>query len=160
MLIGEVAKRARLKTSAIRYYESEALLPKPPRRSGRRVYDGSVLDRLALIELAKTAGFSVAELKHLIYGFSRRTSPAARGRVLAARKSQELDEAIARTQPMKQVLGMVASCECPTFDDCVAAMRNYPWRKPIAALRTAYVQIEVSAWILVLGKKAEGWAGR
>ncbi len=124
LLIGEVAKRAGLKTSAIRYYESEGLLPKPLRRSGQRVYDGSILDRLALIDLAKAAGFSVAEIKHLIQGFSRRTPPGARWRALAERKSQELDEAIARAQHMKQVLAMVTKCECPTFDDCVVAMRN------------------------------------
>ena len=99
-------------------------MPKPPRRSGQRVYDGSVLDRLALIELAKTAGFSVAEMEHLIQSFSRRTPPDARWRALAETKSQELDEAVARAQHMKQVLPMVASCECPTFDECVAAMRN------------------------------------
>ena len=85
------------------------------------MYDGSVLDRLALIELAMTAGLSPAEMEHLIQGFSRRTSPGARWRAVRERKFQELDKAIARTQHMKQVL---ASCECPTFDDCVAAMRN------------------------------------
>ena len=124
LLIGEVAKRVGLKTSAIRYYESEGLLPKPYRRSGRRVYDESIVDRLALIELAKTAGFSVAEIKHLVQGFSRRTPPGARWRALAERKTQELDDVIARAQHMKQVLEMVMQCECPTFDDCVHAMRN------------------------------------
>ena len=45
--------------------ESEGLIPRAPRRSGRRVYDPSVLDRLALIDLAKSAGFTVAEFNKL-----------------------------------------------------------------------------------------------
>ncbi len=39
--IGEVAGRAGLATSAIRYYEREGLLPRAGRRSGQRVYDGA-----------------------------------------------------------------------------------------------------------------------
>lgn len=52
LAIGEVAGRAGLRASAIRYYEEQGLLPRPRRRSGKRVYDVSVLDRLALIELS------------------------------------------------------------------------------------------------------------
>ena len=64
--IGEVAKRAGIAASAIRFYEAEGLIPKAPRRSGRRMYDPSILDRLSLIELAKSAGFTMAEIKRLV----------------------------------------------------------------------------------------------
>ena len=60
--IGQVASLAGIATSAIRYYEGEGLLPAALRRSGRRIYDESVLDRLKFIEMAKRAGFSVAEI--------------------------------------------------------------------------------------------------
>ena len=51
--IGEVAQRAGIQTSAIRYYESEGLLPAPERLNGRRKYDATVLQRLALIQLLR-----------------------------------------------------------------------------------------------------------
>ena len=47
--IGEIAKEAGLRTSAIRFYEKEGLLPKPIRAGGQRRYDASVLGRLAVL---------------------------------------------------------------------------------------------------------------
>lgn len=123
LLIGEVAKQMGLRTSAIRYYESEGLLPKPDRRSGQRIYDASILDRLSLIELAKAAGFSIADIRQLFQAVSRKTPPGPRWRALAARKAEELEETITRAQRMKQVLAMVMKCECPTFQDCAQASR-------------------------------------
>ena len=58
--IGQVAERAGIASSAIRYYESEGLLPRAGRRNGRRIYDEGIIDRITLIELAKRAGFRVA----------------------------------------------------------------------------------------------------
>ena len=124
MRIGEVAARSDLATSAIRYYESEGLIPRPARRSGHRVYDESVLDRLALIELAKRAGFSVAEIKKLLAGFSSRKPPTERWSALTRAKLAQLDERIAEAERMKKVLQAVIRCRCPTLADCSRAVRS------------------------------------
>lgn len=116
--IGEVAERAGIAPSAIRYYESEGLIPRPGRRSGQRIYDETVVSRLALIDLAKSAGFTVAEIKLLLRGFSRRTPPGDRWRALAASKLEELDRRIQEATRMKEVLLAVTACECPTLADC------------------------------------------
>ncbi len=121
--IGEVAERSGIAASAIRYYESEGLLRPPARRHGWRVYDESVLDRLRLIDLAKRAGFRVAEIKTLLAGFARRTPPSERWRKLTQAKRAELDARIAEAQRMKRVLDRVRRCECPTLDDCGRALR-------------------------------------
>ena len=81
--IGEVAERSGIAASALRYYEREGLLPRAARRGGARVYEDSIFDRLALIEVAKAAGFSVAEIKRLLSGFARKTPPGERWRTLA-----------------------------------------------------------------------------
>ena len=120
--IGQVAKRVGIAASAIRYYESEGLLPPAERRSGRRVYDERVVERLAIIHLAKGAGFTVAEVKRLLGGFARRTPPGERWRTLAERKLEELDGRIAEAERMKRVLRAVMRCECPSFTDCSRAM--------------------------------------
>jgi MerR family redox-sensitive transcriptional activator SoxR len=122
--IGDVAARTGLATSALRYYESAGLIPRAGRRSGRRVYDESILERLAIIDLAKRAGFTMAEIKRLVAGFARRTPPGERWRVLAEKKLVELEERIAEAERMKSVLRVVMRCECPTFDDCSRAMRS------------------------------------
>ncbi len=120
--IGQVAKLVGIAASAIRYYESEGLLPPAERRSGRRVYDERVVERLAIIHLAKGAGFTVAEVKRLLGGFARRTPPGERWRTLAERKLEELDGRIAEAERMKRVLRAVMRCECPSFTDCSRAM--------------------------------------
>ena len=61
--IGEVAQRAGIATSAIRYYEREGLIHKADRKGNARVYGADIFDRLSLIELAKSAGFTVAEMR-------------------------------------------------------------------------------------------------
>src|SRR6516164_9485771 len=92
LTIGEVATAANLRPSAIRYYESEGLLPAPARRSGRRVYGRSILNRLAVIKLASQCGFSLAEIHALSSQFAAGTPPAMRWRLLAESKLRELNE--------------------------------------------------------------------
>lgn len=122
--IGEVAKRAGLAASALRYYEREGLIPAAPQRGGRRVYSASILERLALIELCKRAGFGIGEIKRLLAGVGRRTPPGERWRTLGEKKLAELDVRIAEAQRMKQVLRIVMRCECPTLDDCARAIEG------------------------------------
>ena len=124
MSIGEVAARAGVAASALRYYEREGLIPTADRRGGKRVYGADILDRLALISVAKAAGFTVAEIKTLLSGFARRTPPGQRWRKLAQRKLGELETRIAEVERMKRVLEAVTRCECPTLEECSRAIRR------------------------------------
>jgi MerR family redox-sensitive transcriptional activator SoxR len=64
--IGDVASRAGIRTSAVRYYETVGLIPAPDRISGQRRYEGDVVHRLGLIAVAKEAGFSLDEVRTLL----------------------------------------------------------------------------------------------
>ena len=101
--------------------ESVDLLPAAPRVNGRRRYDASVLRRLAVVDLAQQAGFTIGEIRTLLHGFSRRAPPSLRWRKLAKRKLCEIEERIERAQAMKRVLTRLQRCECPTLEDCAAA---------------------------------------
>lgn len=116
--IGEVAGRMGLRPSAIRYYESAGLLPRAPRRNGRRRFDESVFARLSLIDLAQRAGFTIQEIRRLLHGFSKRTSPSVRWRHLTERKLAEIDARIAEAREMRRILERLRRCECPSLDDC------------------------------------------
>ena len=59
MRIGEVARRAGVRVSLIRYYEQIGLLGEPERVSGQRRFDETVLRRLAVIDVAQRAGLSL-----------------------------------------------------------------------------------------------------
>jgi MerR family redox-sensitive transcriptional activator SoxR len=119
--IGEVARRAGIAASAIRYYEKEGLIPVADRRGNARVYGPDVLERLALIELAKSAGFTISETRRLLRGVGRRTAPGPRWRALAQKKLTEVEARIAEAERMRAVLHAVMGCECPTFQDCTRA---------------------------------------
>ena len=60
--IGEVAKRGGVSLQAIRYYEREGLLPKPPRlASGYRLFPDSAVRRVHFIKWARELGFSLGK---------------------------------------------------------------------------------------------------
>jgi DNA-binding transcriptional MerR regulator len=86
--IGEVARRAGLKRSAIRYYEQIGLLPKAERVGGQRRYDTSVLTLLSIIDVAQRAGFTLAETRTLLEGFA--PQGASLGAVGGARQTEAL----------------------------------------------------------------------
>jgi DNA-binding transcriptional MerR regulator len=116
MMIGQVAKESGLAASAIRFYEQAAVLPKPIRVGGRRQYDASILERLAVLERAKACGFSLAEMRQLLYGFPQGTPPSERWQILARRKIDELDELMAKIVATKEMLQR--PCACTDLAEC------------------------------------------
>jgi MerR family redox-sensitive transcriptional activator SoxR len=124
LAIGEVARRAGIRTSALRYYERIGLLPTPRRVSGRRRYDESTVQLLRVIQLAQGAGFTVAEIQTLLHGFAPDTPPAARWQPLARKKLEELDALILRAQQMKQVLNTGLNCGCLRLEDCAVVLEQ------------------------------------
>ena len=120
--IGEAARRAGIAPSAIRWYERQGLIPRAERRGGKRIYGEDVLDRLALIGVAKAAGFRIAEIQVLLRGLGRRTPPGPRWRALAKRKAGELAARRDEIDRMARVLDALARCNCPTLRDCARAL--------------------------------------
>jgi MerR family transcriptional regulator, redox-sensitive transcriptional activator SoxR len=122
LLIGEVARRSGLSTSALRYYERAGLLPPPMRVSKRRVYEQKVLGRIRIILLARHAGFTVKETKTFLSGYPVSTTPAERWRALAGRKLIELDAQMTRLSEMKSILNDSFQCRCIRLEDCEQGM--------------------------------------
>lgn len=130
LTIGEVARRAGVRPTAIRYWEGEGVLPPPPRVGGQRRYDESVLARLAVVRLAQAVGFSVAEVRALVEGFDERGVAPDRWRGLAERKLGEVDALIARAEGMKRVLEESLQCDCLTLDTCERALGTWLGDEP------------------------------
>jgi MerR family redox-sensitive transcriptional activator SoxR len=124
LMIGDVASRSGLATSAVRYYERAGLIRAPRRMSGRRVYDDSVFDMLALIELAKDAGFTITETRALLHGFERATPPPQRWRKLATEKLEEIRLRIERAERMREVLQRLLRCRCETLEQCAQSRKR------------------------------------
>jgi MerR family redox-sensitive transcriptional activator SoxR len=114
--IGEVAERAGMSTSRIRFYEARGLLPEPERASGKRRYSEEVLRRLAIIDAAQRVGFTLEEIRDLLG--SRDELAHERLRHLALLKLPELDDLIARATTVRKVLKVCSRCSCETIDVC------------------------------------------
>ena len=118
LTIGEVARQAGLRTSALRYYESAGVLPPPARVNGQRRYDADAVRLLKIVRFAQEAGFSVAEIRTLFHGFGAHVPPAARWRKLADEKLAELDALTIRIERMRRALLAAKQCGCVRMEDC------------------------------------------
>ena len=112
MSIGEVARRAELRPSAIRYYERIGLLPRPLRVGGRRLYDGHVLERLAIVRFAKFVGFKIDEIR-LLLDDSPGRPPPQKWRVIAERKVAHVDSLITEAIAVRALLQTTLRQKCP-----------------------------------------------
>ena len=124
LTIGELARRAGVAASALRYYEELGLLPPPARVSGQRRYPESAARVVGTILLYSDAGFTLAEQKALL--ISRQGASGEWSR-LARRKLAELDEQIARAQAARDAIRHGLRCphqditQCPNFNVGVTA---------------------------------------
>jgi redox-sensitive transcriptional activator SoxR len=116
MAIGEVAERAGMSASRIRFYEARGLLPEPERAGGKRRYSEEVLRRLTIIDAAQRVGFTLEEIRDLLG--SRDELAHERLRQLAVLKLPELEDLIARATSVRRVLKICSQCSCESIDVC------------------------------------------
>jgi MerR family redox-sensitive transcriptional activator SoxR len=126
LTIGEVARNAGIRPSAIRYYEEIGILPEAERVGGQRRYGIAILDRLKVIQMAQEAGFTIAEIRTLFDEFDPCTPASERWRALSVRKINEIDALIARAGLMRRVLQESLRCDCLTLDECA----GLGWKTP------------------------------
>ena len=112
--ITQVAQRSGVPASTLRFYEEKGLIASLGRRGLRRVFDAAVLERLALIALGRSAGFSLDEI-------ARMFAPDGRPRIdrqMLADKAQELDRTIRKLTAMRDGLRHAAACRAPSHLQC------------------------------------------
>ena len=114
MDITEVAQRSGVPASTMRFYEEKGLIAPIGRRGLHRVFDPSVLERLALIALGRSAGFSLDEIARL---FAPDGRPRIDRQMLRA-KADELDRTIRKLTEMRDGLRHAAACRAPSHMEC------------------------------------------
>lgn len=118
LTIGQVAQRAGVNTSHIRFYERAGVLPAPERISGQRRYREEVLHRLSIIDVAQRAGLSLGEIAPLTGPGNRTADTGAHIRHLADEKLPRIEALIARAQAVKHWLQVAQACDCQSVDVC------------------------------------------
>jgi len=112
--IAEVSRRSGAPASTLRFYEEKGLIASVGRQGLRRLFDASVLERLALIALGRAAGFSLEEIGQMVAPDGR--PRIERGRLAA--KAEQLDETIQRLSAMRDGLRHAAACPAPSPMEC------------------------------------------
>jgi DNA-binding transcriptional MerR regulator len=112
--ITDVARESGVRTSTLRYYEEKGLIKSTGRRGLHRLFAPSVMERLALIALGQSAGFSLDEIAQVF---------AADGKIRIKRemlsaKADELDATIERLVAMRDGLRHAAGCKAPSHMEC------------------------------------------
>jgi DNA-binding transcriptional MerR regulator len=117
MDISEVARQSGVPASTLRFYEEKGLITSTGRSGLRRTFEPRVLERLSLIALGSSAGFSLDEIARMFV-------PGGKPRIdrqMLAEKAQHLDRTIRKLTAMRNGLRHAAACpapshmECPTF---------------------------------------------
>jgi DNA-binding transcriptional MerR regulator len=114
MDISEVAKRSGVPASTLRFYEEKGLITSVGRRGLRRLFGANVLERLALIALGRSAGFSLDEIARMLGSEGRPRID----RQLLADKAEELDRTIRKLIAMRDGLQHAAVCSAPSHMEC------------------------------------------
>ncbi|MBN8754807.1 MULTISPECIES: helix-turn-helix domain-containing protein [Variovorax] len=114
MDITEVAQRSGVPASTLRYYDEKGLIVPIGRRGLRRLFDAGVLERLALIALGRTAGFSLDEIARM---FGADGQPRI-DRLMLTAKADELDRTIRNLSVMRDGLRHAAVCSAPSHMAC------------------------------------------
>lgn len=117
--IGDVARRAGVAASALRYYERVGLVSSVRTAGGTRRYPRSVLRRLAFVRAAQNVGLSLEEIRDALATLpdGRTPTPADWGRLSRgwrARLDQQIDGLIALREGLSSCIG----CGCLSLRRC------------------------------------------
>lgn len=117
--IGEVAERAGVATSALRFYEEHGLIRSERNGSGHRRYAPDVLRRVSFIRTAQRVGLSLAEIADALASLPDERTPTARDwDRLAQSWKPRLDEQITILTRMRDQLDECIGCGCLSLSTC------------------------------------------
>ncbi|MGB9112722.1 MAG: redox-sensitive transcriptional activator SoxR [Acidimicrobiales bacterium] len=117
--IGDVAHRAGISASALRYYEREGLIEAARSDGGQRRYRREVLRRVAFIRAAQNVGLSLEEIKGALASLPNSRTPTAGdwGRLSASWRPR-LDAKIGELERLRDRLDSCIGCGCLSLSAC------------------------------------------
>jgi DNA-binding transcriptional MerR regulator len=105
MRIGDVAARSGVSAKALRYYEEIGLMtPADRTASGYRLYDDTVLDRLAFIRGCQALGFSLGEIRGIVALRDRGDTPCGHVRELLRERADDIGRTIRELRALEAEL--------------------------------------------------------
>jgi MerR family redox-sensitive transcriptional activator SoxR len=119
LTIGELAHRAGIAHSALRYYEREGLIAAVRSPGGQRRYRRNVLRRLAFVRAAQNVGLSLEEIRAALATLPEaRTPTKADWERLSRSWRTRLDEQIEGLVALRDGLTSCIGCGCLSLRRC------------------------------------------
>lgn len=119
MSIGEVAERANVAASTLRFYEREGLISAIRSDGGQRRYQREVLRRIAFIRAAQRVGLSLDDIQQALAALPEgRTPTATDWRRLSRSWRPLLDRRIAELERVRDKLDTCIGCGCLSLRVC------------------------------------------
>ena len=112
--IGEVAAKAGIPPSTLRYYEEVGLITSIGRQGLRRQFGPDVLLRLKLIALGKSAGFALDEIAGMFGKDGSLNVP----RAAVHQNADAIDRQIRELTALRNTMRHVAECGAPSHLEC------------------------------------------
>ena len=117
--IGELARRAGVAASALRFYEAQGLISGDRTASGRRQYPRHVLRRVAFIRVAQSLGLGLDDIRTALASLpGGRTPTKADWQQLGRRWQPLIDARIAALQRLRDQLDSCIGCGCLSLKAC------------------------------------------
>jgi MerR family transcriptional regulator, redox-sensitive transcriptional activator SoxR len=119
LTIGEVAGRAGVAPSALRYYEQQGLITATRTAGGARRFPRSVLRRLAFVRAAQNVGLSLDEIRAALDTLPDGRPPTARDWARLSRGWRDrLDQQIEALERLRDGLTSCIGCGCLSLGRC------------------------------------------
>ena len=124
--ISSVVDELDIPASTLRYYERIGLINPQARVANSRRFNEDAMLRLRLIKMAKSAGFTIDEIKQLLSAFSTKTTPVGETcQAFAVSKQKELQLKVKDLQQMISILKPMLSCQCVSLKSCIEENKNH-----------------------------------
>jgi MerR family transcriptional regulator, redox-sensitive transcriptional activator SoxR len=119
LTIGEVAERAGVAPSALRFYEREGLVTSTRSPGGQRRYQRDTLRRIAFVRAAQRVGLTLEEIRNSLGSLpDNRTPTAADWERLSRSWKPLLDHRIAELERVRDRLSSCIGCGCLSLKAC------------------------------------------
>lgn len=119
LAIGDVATRAGVAVSALRFYEDRDLISATRSPGGQRRFHRDVLRRVAFIQAAQQVGLTLAEIAQALDELPAQSGPNARDwKRLSSAWRPLLDERIRLLEALRDQLDSCIGCGCLSLRTC------------------------------------------
>jgi len=117
--VGQVAERAGVATSALRFYETKGLIYSVRNAGNQRRYERAVLRRVAVIKAAQALGLTLEEIGAALAELPRNSTPTKRDWARMSRNWRtRLDQQIEAMVQLRDKLSGCIGCGCLSMRSC------------------------------------------